>query len=126
MSGHNHSFHGTCPLYIVYNAFQAGAIALNFNIGSFVIGVNVFFELSAATRVDYKQMQEFTDVISHFIQKYSSTRWVTLRKICVKVLEQYQNLQERYINVERYRAAQKNKKFWKMKHSYHILHLLLL
>ena len=42
-------------------------------------------------------MQEFTDVISHFIRKLSSTRWVTLRKIRVKVLEQHQNLREYFL-----------------------------
>ena len=76
---------GTCLLHIVHNAFRAGVNALDFNIDSFIIDINCFLKLSAARRADYKQMQEFTDVISHFIQKHSSTRWVTLRKICVKV-----------------------------------------
>ena len=88
---------GTCPLHIVHNAFRAGVNALNFNIDSFIIDVNFFFKLSAARRADYKQMQKFTDVISHFIQKHSSTMWVTLRKICVKVSEQYQNLREFFL-----------------------------
>ena len=88
---------GTYPLHIVHNAFRTGVNALNFNINSFIIDVNFFFKLSAARRADYKQMQEFTDVIAHFIQKHSSTRWVTLRKICVKVLEQYQNLREYFL-----------------------------
>ena len=44
-------------------------------------------------------MQEFTDVISHFIQKHSSTRWVTLRKVYVKVLGQYQNLREYFLKL---------------------------
>ena len=75
----------TCPLHIVHNVFRAEVNALDFNIDSFIFDVNFFFKLSAARTVDYKQRQEFTDVISHFIQKHSSTRWVTLRKICVKV-----------------------------------------
>ena len=85
---------GTCPLHIVHNAFRAGVNALNFNIDSFIINSNFFFKLSAARRADYKQMQEFTDVISHLVQKHSSARWVTLRKISVTVSEQYQNLRE--------------------------------
>ena len=97
-SGHNHSFHwDLSSLHIVRNAFRAGVHALNFNIDCFIIDVNFFFKLSAARRSDYKQMQEFTDVISHFIRKLSSTRWVTLRKIRVKVLEQHQNLREYFL-----------------------------
>ena len=88
---------GTYPRHIVHNAFRAGVNALNFNIDSFIIDVNFFFKLSAARRADFKQMQGFTNVISHFIQKHSSTRWVTLRRICVKVLEQYQNLREYFL-----------------------------
>ena len=87
---------GTCPLHIVHNALRAGVNASNFNVDSFIIDVNFFFKLSAARRADYR-MQKCTDVISHFIQKHSNTRWVTLRKICVKGLEQYQNLQEYFL-----------------------------
>ena len=87
---------GTCPLHIVHNALRAGVNASNFNVDSFIIDVNFFFKLSAARRADYR-MQKCTDVISHFIQKHSNTRWVTLRKICVKGLEQYQNLREYFL-----------------------------
>ena len=85
---------GTSSLHIVHNTFRAGVNALNFNIDSFIIDSIFFFKLSAARRADYKQIQEFTDVISHLIQKHSSARWVTLRKISVTVSEQYQNLRE--------------------------------
>ena len=89
---------GTCPLHIVHNAFRAGVNSLGFNIDSFVIDVNFFFKLSAARRADYKSMEEFTEVISHFIQKHSSTRWVTLRKICAQLLEQFKNLTGYFLN----------------------------
>ena len=73
---------GTCPLHIVHNAFRAGVNVLNFNIDSFAIGVNFFFKHSAARRSDYRQIEDLAEIISRFIQKHSSTRWVTLRRIC--------------------------------------------
>lgn len=88
---------GTCPLHIVHNAFRAGVNKLNFGIDSFAIDVNFFFKLSTARRADYREMVEFTEVISRFIQKHSSTRWVTLRKICVQILEQYENLRRYFL-----------------------------
>ena len=88
---------GTCPLHIVHNAFRAGVNRSNFSIDSFAIDVNFFFKLSAARRADYREVEELTEIMSRFIQKHSSTRWVTLRKICVQILEQYKNLREYFL-----------------------------
>ncbi|XP_065677645.1 uncharacterized protein LOC136092905 [Hydra vulgaris] len=88
---------GTCPLHIVHNAFRAGVNVLNFNIDSFAIDVNFFFKHSAARRSDYRQIENLTEIILHFIQRHSSTRWVTLRRICSQILEQHKNLCKYYI-----------------------------
>ena len=88
---------GTCPLHIVHNAFCAGITKLDFKIDSFLIDVNFFFKLSAARRADYAGMAEFTEITSHFIQRHSTTRWVTMKKVCAGLLEQFENLRHYFI-----------------------------
>ena len=74
---------GTCPLHIVHNAFRAGVKTLDFKIDTYAVDINFFFKLLAARRADYLDIEAFTDVISHFIQKHSSTRWVSMKKVCL-------------------------------------------
>ena len=90
---------GTFPLHVVHNAFRACINALKFSIDSFVTDVDFFLKLPAARRADYKHMQEFTEVIFHFIQKHSSSRWVTLWRICVQVSEQHQKLEQYFLKL---------------------------
>ena len=42
-------------------------------------------------------MEDFAEATSHFIQKHSSARWFTLRKICVQILDQYENLLQHFL-----------------------------
>ena len=91
---------GTCPLHIVHNSFSAAVNVLNFKIDSFIIDVNFFFKLSAGRRADYQQIEDFTEIISRFIQKHSSKRWVTLKKISAQILEQHKNLCEYFLNFQ--------------------------
>lgn len=88
---------GTCPLHITHNGFRNGITKLSFNIDSFVIDINFFFKLSAARRADYLDIGSLTKVTSHFLQKHSSTRWVTLKKVCVRLLDQFENLKRYFL-----------------------------
>ena len=88
---------GTCPLHITHNGFRNGITKTSFNIDSFVIDINFFFKLSAARRADYLDIGSLTNVTSYFLQKHSSTRWVTLRKVCARLLDQFENLKRYFL-----------------------------
>lgn len=89
---------GTCPLHITHNGFKAGILKLDFSVDSLAIDINFFFKLSAARRADYIDIGSVTDTLSHFLQKHSSTRWVTLKKVCCRLLEQFENLKKYFID----------------------------
>ena len=63
----------------------------------FAVDINFFFKLSAARRTDYKSMAKITDVVAEYALKRSATRWVTLRKVLVRLIEQYDNLREYFL-----------------------------
>ena len=88
---------GTCPLLITHNGFRSGIAKLDFNVDSFAIDINFFFKLSAAGRADYIDIGPLTEVVSHFLLKHSSTRWVTLKRVCVRLLEQFENLKRYFL-----------------------------
>ena len=88
---------GSCPLHIVHNAFRKGVSSLKFNVDQFALDIHFFFKLLAKHRADYKSMVEFTDVVSEYALKHSSTRWVTMRKVVVWLIEQYDNLKEYFL-----------------------------
>ena len=85
---------GTCTLHKVHNAFRKGIEEMDFDIDVFVTDVSAFFKQSAARREDYLMMQTFTDLEPHFAVKHVTSRWLSLRKACLRILEQYSNLKQ--------------------------------
>ena len=83
---------GTCPLHIVHNSFRKGVTSLKFDIDQYAIDIHFFFKMSAARRADYKDVVAVTNVVAEYVQKHSATRWVTVRKVVVRLIEQHRNL----------------------------------
>ena len=88
---------GTCPLHIVHNAFRKGVSSLRFNVGQFALDINFFFKLSAARRAGYQNISEVTDIVAEYGLKHSTTRRVTLRRVLVRLIEQYENLKQYFL-----------------------------
>ena len=88
---------GTCPLHIVHNAFRKGVSSLQFNVGQFSLDIHFFCKLSAGRRADYQKIAEVTDVIAEYALEHSTTRWVTVRRVLVRLIEQYANLKEYFL-----------------------------
>ena len=82
---------GTCPLHILHNAFRKGVSSLRFNVDQFALDINFFSKLSAGRRANYQKISEVTDIVEDAL-KHSTTRWVTLRRVLVRLIEQYENL----------------------------------
>ena len=88
---------GTCPLHIVHNSFRYGILALSFDVDRYTRDIHFFLNLSAGRRADYKKMESVTNIVSHYAQKHVLTRWVTLKKVVVRLLEQHENLKEYFL-----------------------------
>ena len=89
---------GTCPLHSIHNGFSKGVKVIDFDLEQFIVDINSFFKLSSARREDYSKLEEVTQLPPHFSLKHSSTRWVTLKKVTVRILEQWENLTEYFLN----------------------------
>ena len=86
----------TCSIHIASNAFLEGIKGLkdNVNVDQFAIDLHFFFKLSSARREDYRGVSELTDVTTHYVIKHCQTCWLSLGKVLVRIIEQYQDLKE--------------------------------
>ena len=76
---------GTCPLHTAHNAFRKGVSFLRFNVDQFALEIHFFFKLSAGRRADYQKILEVTNIAAEYALKHSTTRWVTLRRVLVRI-----------------------------------------
>ena len=56
-----------------------------------------FFHLSSARREDFRSIENVTDIIVHFMIKHGPTRWLFMKPVGVRVLEQLANLKEHFL-----------------------------
>ena len=52
---------------------------------------------SAARRIEYSQSESITGISSKFMIRYVKTRWLSLEKVLIKVIEQWPNLKEYFL-----------------------------
>ena len=85
---------GGCPLHTVHNGFGKGMKSLKekIDLDQFVIDLHFFFERSAARREDFKAMSEITAVTVHYLLKHCESRWLSIEKVLVRVMEQFPNI----------------------------------
>ena len=89
---------GSCTLHIFHNAFKKNIAELSIDIDQFGCDLHFFFKYSFARKEDYKNMQEVTDVFSWYVLKQCSTRWCTIIKVIVRIVEQWKNLCKYFLN----------------------------
>ena len=70
---------------------------VDFDIEQFIVDINAFSKLSSARREDYSKLEEITELPPHFSLEYFSTRCFTLKKVTVRILEQWENLTEYFL-----------------------------
>lgn len=88
---------GTCSLHPVHTAFRNGMKALSFDIDGFLNDIHFFFKLSSARRQDYAELEVVTNVAAAYAMKHTETRWLSMKNVCVRVLEQWINLKEYFL-----------------------------
>ena len=90
---------GTCHLHIVNNSFAKGINSQKsvIDVDRFAIDLHFFFSLSSARRGDFQGMSEITDVTVHYLLKQCCTRWLSIDKVVVRIIEEYANIKEYFL-----------------------------
>jgi hypothetical protein len=88
---------GTCSLHPAHTGFKKGLAELNFSFESFFCDIHFFFKLSAARREDYAGMEAVTNIVAAFALKFSATRWLAMKYVGVRCLEQWDNLRQYFL-----------------------------
>ena len=89
---------GTCTLHPVHTGIKNCLQESDFPYDSFFHDLSFFFHLSSARREDYKSLEEITHVTAHYVKKHGPTRWLSMKQVGVRVLEQIENLSEYFLN----------------------------
>ena len=64
---------------------------------SFSMTCTFFFKLWSACREDYALLGELTNVVAKYAIKHISTRWLNMKYVCIRLLEQLPNLKEYFL-----------------------------
>ena len=105
---------GSCSLHPVHTAFANGIKTLfqcsitledkdgkqketNFNLDDFFQDVHFFFKLSSARREDYASLETVTSVIAEYMKRHAETRWVSMKYVALRVLEQWETFNEYFL-----------------------------
>ena len=113
---------GSCSLHPVHSAFQKGIKKLfqgtiettpetsdkkkgRFDLDDFFQDIHFFFKLSSTRREDYASLQEVTGITAEYAKKHAETRWVSMKYVALRCLEQWPNLKEYFLT---YLPCQKN------------------
>ena len=90
---------GTCPLHIVNNAFGKAVKALNASIVDLdKMAIDFYFFSSIRLQGEqYIACHEITGVTAKMMEKHFQTRWLSLEKVLVKLMEQWKNLSEYFL-----------------------------
>ena len=91
---------GGCPLHTVHNAFGKGMKSLKdrIDLDEFVIDLHFFFQLSAARREDFRAVSAITLVTAHYLLKHCESRWLSIEKVLVRVMEQFPNIKTYFLD----------------------------
>ena len=105
---------GSCSLHPVHTAFANGIKALfqgeviiedkdgnkkesTFDLDDFFQDLHFFFKLSSARREDYASLADITTITAEYTKRHAETRWVSMKYVALRVLEQWANLTEYFL-----------------------------
>ena len=107
---------GTCSLHPVHTAFANGVKKLfkcefviqaatdtseekkgSFDMDEFFHDLHFFFKRSSARREDYASLESVTGIVAWYTMRHAETRWVSMKYVALRVLEQWDNLKEYFM-----------------------------
>ena len=103
---------GTCSLHPTHTAFRKGIKKLYFNtsdttyenesptfdLDELFNDFHFFFKLSSARREDYASIESITNVVAQYAKNHVKTRWLSMKYVALRCLEQWTNLKEYFLN----------------------------
>ena len=92
---------GTCLLHVGNNAFnkllkvieEEGSI----NLDTLEADLHGFMANSAARRIVYTKSESITEVTARFMLRHVRTRWLSLEKVLILIIEQWPNLKHFFL-----------------------------
>ena len=87
---------GTCSLHPLHTAFREGIKKLDFDVDEFFYD-NFFFKHSSARRGDYASLEETTEMAARYALQHSETRWLSMKYVAVRIMQQWKNLKEYFL-----------------------------
>eukprot|EP00111_Clytia_hemisphaerica_P012166 TCONS_00035734-protein len=90
---------GTCALHVCNNAFGRLVKELNciVELDQMAIDFHFFFKYSAGRREDYSKVTELTGVLTQHLEKHCASRWISLDRVLIKLIEQFLNLKNYFM-----------------------------
>ena len=87
---------GTLALHTVNNAFGKLVKTLSeiVDLDQMAIDFHFFFKYSAGRREDFEKVSEITGVLTQHLNKHGTSRWISLDRVLVTLIEQFNNLKE--------------------------------
>ena len=84
---------GACQLHITNNSFRAILNVLKpvFDLDQVATDLHFFFKRFAARR-DYKVVENIIEITTHYMKKHVESRWLSIDRSLVQILEQIENL----------------------------------
>lgn len=96
---------GTCSLHPIHNGFAKCLKKIDFEFDEFPRDIWFFFKLSPARREDYKLASLITELESATFFRHVNSRWLSLKKVLTRILDQWENLVEYFL---KFLPAEKN------------------
>ena len=86
-------------LHPVHTTFRKGVLVLPLNFDSLFHDLHFFFKYSSARREYYqgRGMKQLFNVTAEFTKKHVNTRRLSMKRGCVRVLEEWDNLGEYFL-----------------------------
>ena len=72
--------------------FRKGIKRLEFNLDKFFHDIHFFFKHSCARREHCASVEEVTEMAARYAMQYTETRWLTMKYVAVRILQQWKNL----------------------------------
>ena len=76
--------------------FRKGIKGLRFTSNEFFHNIQFFLKHSSALREDYASVK-VTEVATRRAMQHTETRWLTIKHVAVKILQQWKNLKEYFL-----------------------------
>ena len=91
---------GTCSLHSANNGFGKLAKLIDdiIELDQMAIDFHFFHKYSACRREDFAEVSEITGLLSRHLVKHCTSRWISLGKVLMKLIEQFGNIKEYLFN----------------------------